>query len=131
MNRLAATNEYQSPRHARCPALWPQARLGGLETTCLHHLGSGLDRLDGRAGDGVGRERLVEVEEDTRVGRGVEGGEVATTADGLAATASDLEVDALGVGLSTVGLASRVKTNDLVSENVVSGLEVLGDGELP
>lgn len=103
----------------------------GLETTCLHHLGIVLDSSHSRAGNGVGRERLVEVEEDTRVGGSVEGSEVATTADSLAATASNLEVDALGVGLSTVGLASRVKTDDLVSENVFTGLEVLGDGELP
>jgi hypothetical protein len=103
----------------------------GLETTCLYHLKSLLDRSNGRAGDGVGVERLVEVEENTGVGGSVEGGEVTATAEGLGAAASDLEVNALGVGLSTVGLIGRVKADDLVSENVVAGLEVSGNSELP
>ncbi|KAJ3543722.1 hypothetical protein NM208_g3427 [Fusarium decemcellulare] len=53
------------------------------------------------------------------------------TREGTAAATTDLEVDALGVGLGTVGLAGRVEGDDLVSENVVAGLEVSGDGESP
>jgi hypothetical protein len=101
-----------------------------LETTCLCHLASVLDRLDIRAGDVVRVERSVEVEQDTRVSGGVELGEVATV-EGLGTASSDLEVDALRVSLGTIGLAGRVEANDLVAENVVTGLEVLGDGELP
>lgn len=101
-----------------------------LETTCLCHLESVLDRLDIGAGNVVRGELLVEVEQDTRVGGGVELGEVATV-EGLGTTSSDLEVDALRVSLSTIGLAGGVEANDLVAENVVTGLEVLGDGELP
>jgi hypothetical protein len=102
-----------------------------LETTCLNHRENILDSLDSRAGDLVRAELSVEVEENARVGGGVELGEVAATAESLRAATSDLEVDALGVGLGTVLLASRVKSNDLVSENVVTSLEVSGHSELP
>lgn len=101
-----------------------------LEITCLCHLESVLDRLDIGAGDIVRGELLVEVEKDTGVGGSVELGEVATV-EGLGAASSDLEVDALRVSLGAVGLAGGVEANDLVAENVVTSLEVLGDGELP
>jgi hypothetical protein len=90
-----------------------------------------LDSLDIGTGDIVRAERCVEVEENARVLSGVELGEVATAAESGRTATSDLKVDALGVGLRAVVLASRVKANDLVSENVVTGLEVSGHGELP
>lgn len=90
-----------------------------------------LDSLDGRSGDLVRAEACVEVEENAGVSGRVELGEVATTAESLGAATSDLEVDALGVSLGTVVVVSRVKSDDLVSENVVAGLEVSGHGELP
>lgn len=90
-----------------------------------------LDSLDGRSGDLVRAEACVEVEENAGVSGRVELGEVATTAESLGAATSDLEVDALRVSLGTVVVVSRVKSDDLVSENVVAGLEVSGHGELP
>lgn len=85
---------------------------------------------DSGAGDGVRGEVLVEVEEDTGVLRGVEGSS-GDTAGGGRAGASDLKVDALGVELGTVGLASGVEGDDLVTENVVARGEALGDGDGP
>ena len=130
MNRLAAAKEYQSEGLPIALLLGPKLS-PRLETTCRNRRERLLDALNIRAGDIVRAELSVEVELDTGVIRGVELGEVTTAAESLGATASDLEVDALGVGLGTVGLASGVKTDDLMSENVVTGLEVLGDGELP
>jgi len=46
------------------------------------------------------------------------------------ARALNLEVDALGVRLSAVGLASSVQSDDLVADNVVAGGDV-GEGEVP
>jgi hypothetical protein len=129
LNRLAAAKEYQSEGLPIALLLGPKLSLR-LETTCRNRRERLLDALDIRAGDIVRVELSVEVELDARVLSGVELGEV-TTAESPGAATSDLEVDALGVGLGTVVLASGVKTNDLVSENVVTGLEVLGDGELP
>ena len=130
MNRLAAAKEYQSEGLPIALLLGPKLS-PRLETTCRNRRERLLDALNIRAGDIVRAELSVEAELDTGVIRGVELGEVTTAAKSLGATTSDLEVDALGVGLGTVGLASGVKTDDLMSENVVTGLEVLGDGELP
>jgi hypothetical protein len=129
LNRLAAAKEYQSEGLPIALLLGPKHSLR-LETTCRNRRERLLDALDIRAGDIVRAELSVEVELDTGVLSGVELGEV-TTAESPGAATSDLEVDALGVGLGTVVLASGVKTDDLVSEDVVTGLEVLGDGELP
>lgn len=82
------------------------------------------------AGDGVGGEVLVEVEENTGVLSGVErcSGD---TAGGGGAGASDHEVDALGVELSAVGLSTGVEGDDLVAENVVARSKARGDVDGP
>lgn len=92
--------------------------------------GTHLGGPDSRAGDGVLAEVLVQVEQDAGVLSSVEGGEV-TAAGGGRAGASDLEVDALGVGLGAVGLSGGVEGEDLVAENVVTRGETLGDGDRP
>lgn len=103
LNRLAAAEEHQSGRLSI--ALLPVSKLSlGLETTCPILRESSLDSLNIRAGDIVRAELLVEVELDTGVRSRVELGEVAATIDGCGAATSDLEVDALGVSLSTVVL---------------------------
>lgn len=83
-----------------------------------------------RAGHGVLAELLVQAEKDTGVLSSVKAGGRDTTGDGRAA-ASDLEVDALGVGLGAVGVASGVKGDDLVTEDVAARGEVGGNGEVP
>lgn len=82
------------------------------------------------SGDGVGGEVLVEVEEDTGVSGSVERGS-GDTAGGGGSGASDLKVDALGVELGAVGLASGVQGEDLVTENVVARGKVRGDLDGP
>jgi hypothetical protein len=84
----------------------------------------------GRAGDGVAVEGGVQVEEDAGVSGGVQRGAADTGGSGRAA-ASDLEVDALGIGLGAVGVASRVQGEDLVAEDVVAGGQVAGDVDGP
>lgn len=81
---------------------------------------------EGRAGDGVLNVADVGVEEDARVSGSVEGG-TGNTSGGAAAAAVDAEIHALGVILGAVGIGSTVESNDLVAEDVVSGLEVGGD----
>jgi len=49
----------------------------------------------------------------------------------LSARASDLDVDALGVVLSTIGGAGGVESDDLVTEDEVTRGDVLGDGDGP
>lgn len=71
----------------------------------------------GRTGNRVGRERLVDVEEDAGVSLSVQR-LAANTSRALAATAGNLDVEALGIVLSTVGLAGTVKSNNLVTEDV-------------
>ena len=94
---------------------------------------NGIRRLtspDSGAGDGVGVESLVEVEEDTGVLSGVDTDQRLAGGSGAAA-ASDLEVDALGVSLGTVGLSTGVESEDLVAEDVVAGGEAGGDLNSP
>jgi len=104
---------------------------------------------EGRAGDGVLNVADVGVEEDAGVSGSVEGG-AGNTGGGVVAAAVDAEVHALrcvsvsgprfftkmysqrgviylGIILSAIGAASAVESNDLVAEDVVSGLEVGGD----
>lgn len=84
---------------------------------------------DGGAGHGVGVEGGVQVEEDTGVGLGVQGG--AQGAGGqLGAGAGDLEVHAHGVVLGTVRVLGAVERDDLVAQDVVAGLERGGDGDV-
>jgi len=47
------------------------------------------------------------------------------------ATASNLDVDALGVVLGTVGVLGRVKGDDLVTKDVLAGGDVLGNSDGP
>lgn len=89
-----------------------------------------LSGPDSRAGNRVLGKVLVEVEEDAGLVGSVEGGEV-TARRGSGTAASDLDVDALGVGLGAVGLASGVKADDLVAEDVVAGSEAGGDLDGP
>lgn len=95
----------------------------------------GLDQVGalgdlGRAGDVVGGEGLVDVDEDTRVGLSVQG--LAQGAGGGdSAGARDGQVEALGVVLGTVRVLSRVQSNNLVAPDVVAGGQVLGDLDDP
>lgn len=90
--------------------------------------GTGSTTDDGRAGNGVAGELLVDVDSDTRVGGLVESW--ASSTGGVSATATaDGDVDALGVELSTTGAASRVEREDLVPENVLASSDVAGDGD--
>lgn len=81
-------------------------------------------------GDGVAGGVVVEVELDTGIVRLVEAGTGNTSGD-IGTAGLNLEVEALGVVLGTVLLASGVESNDLVTEDVVTGLERGGDGDLP
>lgn len=96
----------------------------------------GGSRPDLGARDGVaGDVTTVDVVLDARVGGSVKG----SAGDTLGAVgagvggsrAGDLNVDALGVGLGAVLLASGVEGNDLVTENVVAWGEGLGDADGP
>jgi hypothetical protein len=89
-----------------------------------------LTRPNSGSGNGVAAEVLVDVEEDAGVISSVERGSGGSAGGGRAA-ASDLEVDALGVGLGAVGVTSGVEGEDLVAENVVAGGEAGGDLDGP
>lgn len=82
------------------------------------------------SGDIVGGELAVEVEENARVGGSVEGGRRRARRHGRA-RASNLDVDALGIGLSSVGVARRVQGNDLVPQDVLAGADAGGDFDSP
>lgn len=84
---------------------------------------------EGGARDGVGGEGLVEVEEDTGVGLGVQRGAEGAVGQ-LGAGAGDLEVDAHGVVLGAVRVLGRVQRDDLMAQHVVARLEGRGDGDV-
>ncbi|GJC98596.1 hypothetical protein ColKHC_07422 [Colletotrichum higginsianum] len=73
---------------------------------------------------------LADGDEDTGVGRGVEGSTLGTGGE-LRAGAGNLDVEALGVVLGAVLLAGGVESNDLVAPDVLAGLQGGGDGDLP
>lgn len=102
--------------------------LGLLSELALGNLG-GLDSHS-RAGDGVTGRAVVEIEDNTLLGRLVQLSSEGTLRE-LRAGTRDLEVEALGVVLSTVLLTSGVESNDLVTENVRTGLDVLGNLDEP
>lgn len=113
-------------------------RLGSTTGKGLGGAGNGRGALRNSGGtrnhlgarDGVGAELSVDVEEDTLIVGLVQLGTQGTL--GLLSTGtSDLEVEALGVVLGTVLLATGVEGDDLVSENVEAGLDVLGDLDHP
>jgi hypothetical protein len=82
------------------------------------------------AGDGVAGRVVVEVEDDTLLISSVEAG----TSNTLRLSGSvrlNLKVEALRVVLGTVLLASGVEGDDLVTEDVVTGLDGGRDGNLP
>lgn len=80
--------------------------------------------------DLVGGERLVNIDKDTGISLRVESGSKSTRWSCGSGT-SDLEVNTLRVVLSSIGLLSRVKSNDLVSENIVARGDVCWDGDRP
>lgn len=86
--------------------------------------------IESWAGDLVGAQALVDVDEDTWVVLCVELGTEDTLRLGSTAT-SDLKVDALRVVLRTAGGASRVKGDDLVTSDVVAWCNVAWDGRGP
>jgi len=102
--------------------------LGLLSKLALGNLG-GLDG-HGRARDGVAGRAVVEIEDNALLGGLVQLSSEGTLRE-LRAGTRDLEVEALRVVLSTVLLASGVESNDLVTENVRTGLDVLGDLDEP
>jgi hypothetical protein len=81
-------------------------------------------------GDGVAGGVAVEVELDTGIVSLVEAG-TSNTSGLVGAGRLNLEVEALGVVLGTVLLASGVESDDLVTEDVVTGLDGGRDGNLP
>jgi hypothetical protein len=81
-------------------------------------------------GDGVAGRVVVEVEHDTLLGGSVQGS-TGNTGGLLSTGTSNLEVEALRVVLGTVLLSSGVESNDLVTEDIRTGLEAGGDGDLP
>jgi hypothetical protein len=93
---------------------------------------TGAGATDGQlgTGDGVAGRVVVEVEDDTLLGGSVQRS-TGNTGGLLSTGTSDLEVEALGVVLGTVLLASGVESNDLVTEDVRTGLEAGRDGDLP
>lgn len=103
---------------------------GGSATGGRATVGAGRStaRVEGRAGDLVVGKTRVDAEGDTSVGGAVElsGGD----ASGLGgAGTSDLNVDALGVVLGAVGVLGRVEGDDLVTENVLTRGDILGNCE--
>jgi hypothetical protein len=102
--------------------------LGLLSELALGNLG-GL-QCHSRAWDGVAGRVVVDVELDALVVGLVQLSSEGTLRE-LRAGTGDLEVEALGVVLSTVLLATGVESNDLVTENVRTGLDVLGDLDEP
>jgi hypothetical protein len=82
------------------------------------------------SGDRVAGEGLVKVEKDTGVVGTVKGGGGRTAGAG-AATAGDLNVDALGVELGAVGVVGRVEGDDLVAENVLARGDGAGNLNVP
>lgn len=89
-----------------------------------------LGAVQSRSRNRVAGSTAVDVKENTLVVGSVQAS-TSRAGGGGGTAASDLEVDALGVELGAVGLASAVEGNDLVTENVVAGGDVAGDGDIP
>lgn len=89
-----------------------------------------LARPDSGTGDIVRGEVGIEAEEDAGVGGSVKRG-TGCARGNAGSGASHLKVDALRVGLGSVGVASRVKGNDLMSENIVARSDTGRDGDGP
>lgn len=88
-----------------------------------------VDLRSGNLVDGV-RLIVVDVVEDTRLSAAVQLG--TDNAFGVVgAAARNLEVDALGVHLGLALLAGLVQSDLLVAEDVVTGGDGFGDGNLP
>jgi hypothetical protein len=96
-------------------------------STANLQLSTFLTAPDRRAGDGVAAEGGVEVEEDAGVLGRVELGGGHAGGQGFRAAAVDLDVEALGVGLGSVGAAGGVKGDDLVAQDVVAWGQTGGD----
>jgi len=92
--------------------------------------GAGDAGDQGRAGDGIVDGLGVGVEEDTGVVGAIQRG-AGNASGGVGAGASHAQVEALRVGLGTVGLGAAVKGDDLVAEHVVAGGEAGGDLDEP
>ena len=104
--------------------------LGGSRSGRGSGAGAGAGAEQSRSGDLVAGVVSVRAKEDTGIVSLVEGGGNGTLG-ALSARASDLDVDALRVVLGTVGGATAVESNDLVTGNVVAGSEAGGDGRGP
>lgn len=86
--------------------------------------------VEGRAGDWVFGDGLVDVEDDAIAGGGVELGSYDTS--GLVGTLTvDLQVKARGVVLGTTLSAGGVESNQFVTEHIVSRGDRLGDLDEP
>lgn len=97
---------------------------GGLGDSC-----SGSS-VEGRTGDWVAGDGLVDVEDDAITGGGIELGSNDTS--GLVGTITvDLQVEARGVVLSTTLSAGGVESDQLVTEDIVSWGNRLGDFDEP
>jgi len=98
--------------------------LGLLSNLALGDLNSTLDQS--RAGDGIASRVAVDVELDALVVRLIQLSSKDTL--GLLSTGTlDLEVEALRVVLGTVLLETTMESNDLVTEDIGTGLNVLRD----
>lgn len=90
----------------------------------------GSTGVQGRSGDVIRVEGLVNVDEDARVVLAVELGTQSTLGGGISTT-GDLQVETLGVALSAILVTGRVQSNDLVAQDIVSGSNIAGDGDGP
>lgn len=75
------------------------------------------------------RDRVVDVDQNTGVSRLVSAGEADERAGRAAAAASNLDLSAGDVELSTAGGASRVQRNVLDTEEIFTRGQALGDGD--
>lgn len=90
----------------------------------------GKTRNQGRTGNLVGKRASVEVEQNTRVVGLVKLSSLDTRRRERTTT-GDLQVEALGIVLSTIGLSCTVKGDDFVTENIVAGFQLGRDLKSP
>lgn len=84
-----------------------------------------------RAGNGVAGHFFVDIDEDTGIFGRVQFHTRGARSKLIGPSARDLEIDALRVVLSAVFVVGRMQGDDLMTEDIVSRGDILGDGDGP
>ena len=83
------------------------------------------------AGNGVASHLIVDIDEDTGIFGRVQFHTRGARSKLVGPSARDLEIDTLRVVLSAIFFVGRMQGDDLMTKDIVSGSDVLGDGDGP